>query len=117
MAFEEKPKSTAQKVNKDLGEYREIFIEKHEKAADLTKMVNRYQKTVGAEVVDRTDEGVTIRYPIANAEKYQRESREKANRLARVPQAIRPDQDYAGISSVDKNTVENADIKDLMGGN
>jgi hypothetical protein len=37
--------------------------------------------------------------------------------LARVPQAIRPDQDYAGISSVDKNTVENADIKDLMGGN
>lgn len=115
MSFQEKPKSTAEKINKTEGEYRTLFIEKHEKQSDLTKMVNKYQKTVGAEVVDRNEEGVVIRYPVANAEAYQKACKEKANRLAKTPQAIRPEAEYAGISTVDKNTIEKADIKDLTG--
>jgi len=113
MAFQEKPKSTAEKINKTDGEYRTLFIEKHEKTSDLTKMVNRYVKTVGAEVVGRNEEGVVIKYPVANAEAYQKAAKDKANRLAKTPAPISPDHEYAGISSVDRNTIEKADIKDL----
>jgi hypothetical protein len=115
MAFQEKPKSTAQKINKDDGEYREIFIEKHEKDADLRKQINRYEKTVGAVVQSRNDEGVIMRYPVANADAYQKAARDRANKLAKMPGSIKPDENYSGISQVDKNTIEDADIKDLMG--
>lgn len=115
MGFQEKPKSAVQKTNADNGEMRTIIIEKHEKESDLRKQVSRFQKLFGAEVLERTEEGVTVRYPVARAEEYHAQARAKAMKLAKMPAAVKPDQQYSGISKVDKDTVEQADIRALMG--
>lgn len=116
MSFQEKPKSAAAKASTESGGYRTLLIEKHEKAADTQKQIGIYKKAVDAEVVERTEEGVIIKYPVANAEAYQAKCIAEAQRRVKRVEGIRPDAQHSDIAEVSSNTVEHVSPKELIGG-
>lgn len=114
--FEQKPVTATKQVNKDVGEYRELLIERHEKDADMRKVFGVYKKAVGAEIVGTSDEGLTIRFPIKAADQYKADCIKDANdRVKRLP-TVRPSEAYSSISEVNSNTIENISAQELLGG-
>lgn len=116
--FEQKAKSAVQKANVVDGEYCTILIEKHEKDADLRKMVGIYKKAVNAEVVSTSDEGVVVKYRREDADRKLKAWQDQGNNAVRRDiQKITPDAQHAEIVEMGKNTVEEVSAQELIGSN
>lgn len=114
--FEQKPVTATKAASKDLGEYREILIEKHEKDSDLRKLVGIYKRDLDAEVVGTSDEGITVRYLASRAKRHEKEAQDKANAAVKRTATVRPNDNYSSIAEVHANTVENISAQELLGG-
>lgn len=116
MAFEQKAPSAVAKASKDVGEYTELLIEKHEKDSDMLKLFGTYRKAVGAEKVKMTDEGMIIRFPKANAEAYQKKCMDDANARMKRTGGVNVADRYKDIAEVTADTVQNVSHQELLGG-
>lgn len=116
MGFEQKPLSAAQRAKKDTGEMRQVLIEKHDKDADARKMLGIYQKNFDAEVVERTEDGIVIRYSAEKADAYHKACQDEAQRRVKRVQTVSPDPQYQEMTKVTLNRTEDISPRELIGG-
>jgi hypothetical protein len=114
--FEQKPPSAVKQAAKDDGDYIEVLIEKYDKDADHRKMLAIHKKAVNSEIVRTTDEGTVVRFRKEDAEAYQKTVHEKAAKRSNIVDPIQPDSQFAGISKMGNNSIEQVSHQELISG-